>query len=157
MSLGIKHLIECHCYLAIYKSKKDLLNHKFPVYSKIDSTGTIITRLAKCNNCDALHNVVGVGKSEIIPGKDEAKNVLSIDDICLMLPKKLSNILNESITDISNYEHALDIIENRRWGESLIVKREIIKETEQVKVLTINSENNYKVSIENINNIIRKE
>ena len=154
MSSGIKHLVECHCYLAIYKSKKDLLNHKFPVYSKIDNQGSILPRLAKCNNCEALHNVIGVGKSEIVPGKDEIENVLSKADICLMLPQKLSNILNQSITDISNYEHALDIIENHRWGESIVIKREIIKETEQVKIITINGENNFKVSIESINNII---
>ena len=156
MSLpGIKHLIECHCYLAIYKNQKDYLNHKFPVYSKVDEYNQIIPRLAKCNNCDALHNIIDVGISEIVPGKDDIKNVLTIEDMCLMLPKELSNILNSNTTDISNYEHALDIIENKRWGEFLILKREIVNETEQIKVLTINNTNRFKISIEKINNIIK--
>ena len=49
---GIKHLIECHCVLAIYKKNQKIINHKFPVYSKIDEKGAVIPKLSKCNNCD---------------------------------------------------------------------------------------------------------
>ena len=33
---GIKHLIECHCYLKIYKKENTFINHKFLVYSKVN-------------------------------------------------------------------------------------------------------------------------
>ena len=33
---GIKHLIECHCSLIIFKNNDKQIYHKFPVYSIID-------------------------------------------------------------------------------------------------------------------------
>ena len=68
---GLKHLIECHCYLKIYKKDIKNINHKFPVYSKFDLDGLIVPELFKCNNCDALHWVYDVCKSELRPGKDQ--------------------------------------------------------------------------------------
>ena len=68
---GIKHLIECHCYLAIYKKQINPVNHKFPVYSKIDDNGNVIKKNVKCNNCDAFHLVYDLCKSEIKAGKEK--------------------------------------------------------------------------------------
>ena len=43
---GIKHLIECHCVLAIFKSKEEkIIFHKFPTYSKIDENEKVIPKL----------------------------------------------------------------------------------------------------------------
>ena len=67
---GIKHLIQCFCKLKILE--KTNFNHKFPVYSKIDeSSGKIIKKNVKCNNCEAYHEVYEIGKSNIIPGKEQ--------------------------------------------------------------------------------------
>ena len=30
---GVKHLIECHCKLRLYRDNKKNIYHKFPVYS----------------------------------------------------------------------------------------------------------------------------
>jgi len=151
--MGIKHLIECHCYLAIYKNSKKIINHRFPVYSKIDEFGSVIPKITKCNNCEAIHYVENVGKSELRPGKDQTSIILTKKEIASMLPLKIRNILDESISDISNYEHALDIIECQRWGEPIVIKRDIIGDVEQVKIMTILSKENIKISSEKINNL----
>ena len=63
--LGIKHLVNCHCYLKIYQKNENIIYHKFPVYSKIDENGNIIPKNVKCNNCNAFHKVYEIQKSEI--------------------------------------------------------------------------------------------
>jgi len=150
---GIKHLVECHCYLAIYKNNKKIINHRFPVYSKIDEFGNIIPKIVKCNNCEAFHHVIDVNKTELKAGKDQSTIVLNKQEIATMLPDRIRNILDETDSDISNYEHALDIIEERRWGEPIVIKREIIGEIEQVKIIEILGKENIKIFVERINNL----
>lgn len=154
---GIKHLIECHCYLAIFKNSKKMINHKFPVYSKLDDYNNLIPKLVKCNNCEALHYVSSIGTSELRPGKDQSDVLLKKEDIALMLPEKVRNILISVDSDISNYEHALDIIEDKNWNIPIVIKRDVIDEIEQVKIMTITDKNNVTISVEKINNLAIKE
>ena len=154
---GIKHLIDCHCYLAIYRKNKKLINHKFPVYSSIDEAGKVIPRYAKCNNCDTLHYVNDICKSEIRGGKDQTEIVISIDDISNILPVNLCNILRSHNCDISDWEHVLDIIDSKRWGSYIVIKRDIIKEVQHVKILKLLSRDSFKISVESINNIIMSD
>ena len=109
---GIKHLVECHCFLKIFEKTEKKINHKFPVYSKFDNNKNIIPKLAKCNNCESLHYVTDICKSELRPGKEDISSTISIDDIVLMLPSKISEILIKNRADIADFEHALDIIDN---------------------------------------------
>ena len=81
---GIKHLIECHCYLAIYKKHHNPVNHKFPVYSKVDEDGVVVKKNVKCNNCDAFHFVYDLCKSEIKAGKDQSNLIITKDDLSTM-------------------------------------------------------------------------
>lgn len=144
---GIKHLIECHCYLAIYKKNSKMINHKFPVYSKIDEDGKVIPKNVKCNNCEALHYIVDVCKSELKAGKDQSSIVITVDDLKTMLPQNISNFLISNEVDISTWEHIKDIIDERRWGEPVIIKRDIIDEKQQVKYVTLDSNLNIKIEI----------
>ena len=104
---GLKHLIECHCYLAIYKSSQKIVNHKFPVYSKIDEIGNVIPKLVKCNNCEAVHYVDKICRSELRPGKDQTLAIMSIEDIVLSMPNKISNYLITNNCDISVCQSSL--------------------------------------------------
>ena len=151
---GIKHLIECHCVLAIYKSNQKILNHKFPVYSKIDENGKVIEKIVKCNNCDTLHVVKDICRSEIRGGKDQTEVLISKEEIGFMLSDKINRLLSKVDADISTWEHVLDIVEESRWGETVVIKRDIIGETEQVKLLTVLSEDKIKITNETINDII---
>ena len=151
---GIKHLIECHCVLKIYKGQKNIQNHKFPVYSKIDRNGKIVPRLVKCNNCESLHFVNDLCKSELKGGKDQSLVTITIDEIMLSLPDRLNQILSKLDCDISIWEHCLDVIEEERWNETIVLKRDIVDENQQVKILKILSENKFKIENASINNTI---
>ena len=151
---GIKHLIECHCVLRIFNHDDQVYNHKFPVYSKLDDTGKIIPKLSKCNNCQSLHYVHDYCTSDLRGGKDESMITLSIDDIALSLPDKLVNTLVKVDSDISTWEHCLDIIEEKRWGEHVVLSRDIINENEHVKILLINNENQFKIENKVINTLL---
>jgi len=153
MKTGIKHLIECHCTLKIYQKLEKTVYHKFPVYSKYNlETGTIVEKIAQCNNCKTLHKVYDICKSEIVPGgKDVAKTMLTKEDISIQLPDKLSNFLNGQDCDISTFEHVLDIIDNENWDDKVVLTREIIDGRLHVKILSLLNENRFKIKKEIIN------
>ena len=90
--IGQKHLIECHCYLKIFSNEEKKVNHKFSVYSKFDNDGKVIPKLQKCNNCDTLHYVYDICKSELRGGKDETSVTVDLEEMTLMLPERLSTI-----------------------------------------------------------------
>ena len=121
-----------------YRKNKNMVNHKFPVYSKIGENGALIPKLVKCNNCDALHYVNKVGQSEIRGGKDQTEVVIKKEDIALMIPPALNNVLSNYDCDISSWEHAHDIMTEQRWGEIVVLKRDIIDENQQVKIVGLN-------------------
>ena len=151
---GFKHLIECHCYLSIFKKKEKIINHRFPVYSRVNEMGILEKKIVKCNNCEACHNIIGYGKSEIIPGKDDSNIVVTIDDIKNMIPKNISDVLVNYKSDISNWEHVLDIISDGRWQEPIVLKREIISDITQVKVMIINKDMSINIVNEKIENVL---
>ena len=150
---GIKHLIECHCYLAIFSKNKNQINHKFPVYSRLDEFENIVPKLVLCNNCEALHYVFDVNKSELRPGKDQSRSVLTIDELSNMIPDKILSSLQSNDADISSYDHAIDIIENRIWGDPIVLKREVINGELHVKIMKILSKDRVKISNEKIENV----
>jgi hypothetical protein len=151
---GIKHLIECHCFLKIFDKGEKKINHKFPVYSKFDENDNVVPKLVKCNNCESLHYVYDVFKSELRPGKEDITSILNIEDIVQMLPDKISTVLTSNRADIADYEHALDIVENQLWGSMIVLKRSIVGESENVKVLQIDSESKIKILNKEINTIV---
>jgi hypothetical protein len=151
---GIKHLIECHCFLKIFDKGEKKINHKFPVYSKFDENDNVVPKLVKCNNCESLHYVYDVFKSELRPGKEDITSILNIEDIVQMLPEKISTVLTSNRADIADYEHALDIVENQLWGSMIVLKRSIVGESENVKVLQIESESKIKILNKEINTIV---
>lgn len=151
---GVKHLINCHCILAIFKNNQKIINHRFPVYSKVDETGKPFEKIVKCNNCDTLHLIKGICQSEILPGKDQTQVVMTKEEIGFMLSEKINNILNKVDADISTWEHVLDIVEEKRWGECVVIKRDIIDEKQQIKIVQFISEDKIKIMNETINDTI---
>ena len=151
---GIKHLIECHCKLQIYKNNVKIIYHKFPVYSKLDKDNKIIPKFVKCNNCEAMHKVINVGISEIAAGKDQSSFSLTKEDISYSLSDTMVDVLVKHDSDISNYEHVKDIIDEKRWNEIVVLKREIINEETVVKYLTITGKSSFKINSETIKDTI---
>jgi hypothetical protein len=98
--------------------------HKFVAFSVLDEDGNVLPKMAQCNNCGAIHKVVDICVSEIAPGKDEAKSVLTKSDISRSLPEQLAGLLEEYQLDVADYEYAKFIIENERWGSMIILSKE---------------------------------
>jgi hypothetical protein len=151
---GIKHLVECHCYLKIFGKNEIKTNHKFPVYSKLDENDNVIPKLQNCNNCESLHYVYDICKSELRPGKEDVGTKLDKEDFIMMLPDKVANILIKNRCDISDFEHALDIIEEKSWGSYIVIKRDIVGEEQQVKALLFKDENTIKIINKEIKSLV---
>jgi len=101
-----------------------------------------------------MHRVYSFGKSEVIPGKDDSNIVASLEDLKYSLPENICRIFENHNVDTSTFEHAIDIIEEKRWGEPIVLKREIVNSYTQVKVLVINEDKSFKILNEKIENIL---
>lgn len=143
--IGFKHLIECHCVLRIYKDHDPVIYHKFAVYNKIDDKGKIIPKFANCNNCGLTHYVYEICKSEFKTGKEDLSSVRNINDLKLSLPDKLVKILEEYNCAIDVYELVEDVIDQSFFPYELLIKREIIDDDHHVKVLSILSNDRFKI------------
>ena len=145
MSEGVKHLIECHCILPQYRNKKERKFHKFIVFSIVDDSNTVIPKFSQCNNCGVVHKVYDLCKSEIMTGKEEIKAVTSIDDIKLLIPSSISNVLENYQVDLPTWEHAKWILDNKKWGSFIVLEKETIKDEIQGKMLLINDKDNLSI------------
>ena len=84
-------------------------------------------------------------KSEIRGGKDQSELTLTIEDLSLSIPERLANALIKIQTDISNWEHIVDIFDEERWGEEVVLRREIIDQKQHLKTVVITSNNMFKI------------
>jgi len=120
--------------------------HKFPVYSKLNEDGKVISKIVQCNNCNVIHKVNDLCRSEILGGKDELIINLSLDDLSIQLPQRLANILIKNNCNRATFEHAIDVIEEERWGEAIILSRQIIDDKQHIKMIEILSIDRYKLN-----------
>ena len=141
---GVKHLIECHCILPQYKKRDPPLYHKFLVYSKIDN-GLISEKYSQCNNCGAIHRVYDMCRSEIVVGKEDLNTGLSISDMSMQISDRLSTLLSNHNCDYATWEHVIDIIDEERWGEPVVIKRDIIDDKIVVKILSLQENEKIKI------------
>tara|TARA_Y100000287_G_C14147441_1_gene317891 strand:- start:171 stop:629 length:459 start_codon:yes stop_codon:yes gene_type:complete len=139
-----KHLIECHCVLPQFRQVKDAPYHQFIVFSILDEGGTVIPKHAKCNNCGVIHNVVDIQKSEVLPGKEEG-GVIEKEDIKLMLPESIVNILESYDCEVYNWEHALFITQNKLWDSNIILTRKEENGEAYGKILKFKGPSNYSI------------
>ena len=107
---GLKHLVQCHCILPQYRKMKDPVFHKFVVFSTIDNNDNVEPKNVQCNNCGVIHKVFDICKSEILHSKEDLKTLISKKDIQMMLPNKLSEILDSYDVDLPTWEQAHFII-----------------------------------------------
>jgi len=142
---GIKHLIECHCILPQYKNKENPLYHKFVAFSVIDESDTVLATYAQCNNCDTIHKIYDICKSEIIAGKDESAAVEQINDIQISLPSSLFELFENYQLEISDYQYARFVLENKLWDSTIILSSENEDETKSGKLLRFVAEDQFRV------------
>ena len=125
----IKHLVECQCTLPIFKNKTKPVYHKIPVFSKIKENDEIEEKYIICENCDIVHNVHEVFKSEIKWGIEGLKSlVVTKDDIKFNLEslghERLVNILERNQLHISDWEIVEFLLENEASGSVILERNE---------------------------------
>ena len=130
MTEHIKHLIECQCTLNIFKNKTKTVFHQFKVFSEIDENDKFKEKYVMCNNCDILHRVFEVCKSEIKWGNENLKSLVTTkEDIKFNLEsknqEKLVLELEKNNIDLCEWEYAEYLIENNKEGQIILNKNEI--------------------------------
>ena len=121
---GTKHLIECRCILPTFSKSNNPPLHKFVVFSIVDDNDNPIEKYSQCNNCGIIHKITGFCTSEILHSQEEAKNILTIEDISLSLAPDVREILKSYNTDLATYEHVQFMIATERVGEFIVLDSE---------------------------------
>jgi myosin-crossreactive antigen len=144
MVTGLKHLITCRCILQQFKRQQNPPSHQFVVFSIIDDD-VVEQKFVTCNNCGIVHRVTEINKSEIVQGREEMKSIVTIDDIKLSLPARLSDLLESNNADIATWEYVQYIYENKQWGNFVVLTMDEESGTRQGKYVRILGENMFKV------------
>lgn len=150
--LGQKHLIKCRCVLPQLKEKA--IAHQFLTFSEIEN-GEVKTKYAQCNNCGVIHKVIDICKSEIMNGKEAMSSIIRIEDIRSSLDSKLIAILDRHNCDLPTWEHAQFILENKRWGDFVVLTSDSEEDSKITKYVRIISEGIYKVDTHTRQDVIK--
>lgn len=119
----IKHLIECRCSLAQFRSLDNPPSHKFIVFSELDENADVKPSYAQCNNCGIIHKIVETGQSVTLK-KEEMRSLETIGDIKNDLPEWLGNLLEQYKCELHIYQEARFIISRGLWGRFVVLSRE---------------------------------
>jgi hypothetical protein len=148
--IGLKHIVTCRCILPQFKK----LNkpHRFIVFSIIEND-IVQEKYVKCNNCDIIHKVYDICKSQIM-NRDDFPGLLSIDDIKLQIPTNISDILEKNKCDLPTYENVKFIIENQQWGHFCVLNSENIDGVNIGKYIQIFGKDIFKIESFSNNEVI---
>ena len=137
-----KHLIECHCILPQYRKSPTPVFHKFIVFSEMEND-VVSPTYVLCNNCNAVHKVYDLCKSEIIAGRDELRTMTTIEEVKLGMSSDIVGLLEAYECDLPTWQHVKFSINNKCVGEKIILTRDTIEEETQGKVLTIKEDGTF--------------
>lgn len=145
-NFGQKHLIKCRCVLPQLKNSKDPTKkqHKFVVFSEVVDD-VVKQKYAQCNNCGLIHKIIDICTSEIMPGKEEMNSIITIEDIKSSLNQTLVSILERHNCDLATWEQSQFIVENKRWGDVVVLTNDFENETRLIKYLRILGDTLFKV------------
>lgn len=143
---GTKHLISCRCILPQFKRKPNPPVHQFVVFSILDDDDNIVgTKFVQCNNCRIIHKVTDICKSEILVNQEYMRSVTTKEEIKLSLPERLVAVLDSNQADLASYEAVQFILENKNWGEHVVLSSDEESGVRYIKYVRILSENLFKI------------
>ena len=154
---GFKHLIQCHCILPQYRNRPDPVFHQFVVFSTIDDSDTVLPKYVQCNNCNVVHKVYDLCKSEIIAGRDELNSVSTIDDVIYTIPEDIRGVLESYSVDLPTWEHAQFVLQNKVWGTAVILTKDVLEDETQGKILMIEGPGKFNIETFIVENYINGE
>ena len=144
--------MQCHCVLPQFRGSDPPVFHKFVVFSVINDEDAVVEKVAKCPNCDALHRVTEVGKSEIAHGKEGSSSVIDVEDIKSQLPTGIASILDRHKVDEATYEQALFYVNTYNSDDPIVLAKERIEDKVSVKAMWIRPDRSLKIET-----IVRQE
>ena len=142
---GIKHLIECQCILPQYKKREDPPFHRFVVFSMVEDSGAVVEKYSQCNNCGIVHRVFDICKSDISVGTESLNSMISKEDLKLMLPTNITEILDSYNCEVYDWEYAHFLINENKVGGRIIISREEIDGKAQGKMLVYKGSNSFTI------------
>lgn len=145
MPKGQKHLVPCRCVLSQLKHLAEPPRHHFIVFSVIDDNDAVIPKFVQCNNCGLVHKVIDICKSEITQGRDSMSSIVSKEDLKTSMPKNLSDLLEVNNADLPTWEMAQFILENKFWGDFVVLTSDYEGGARQGKYVRILGETMFKV------------
>lgn len=154
---GFKHLVQCHCILPQYRNRPDPVFHQFVVFSTIDDSDTVAPKYVQCNNCNVVHKVYDLCKSEIIAGRDELNSVNTIDDVIYTIPEDIRIVLQSYNVDLPTWEHTQFVLHNEAWGTQVILTKDVLEDETQGKLLMIEGPKKFKIETFIMENYISGE
>lgn len=144
MLKGVKHLVQCRCILPTMKNRPDPPLHQFIVFS-IEENGKILEKLVTCNNCGIVHEVYELCKSNIMSGVEGTKSSVTLEDISIMLPESVRNLLQGYEKELPDYEHIHFMIEENMVGDFVILSQEFNDGRRSGKVLKYKGKGKFEI------------
>lgn len=147
MSVGFKHLIRCRCVLPQFRSQQDPPFHHFVVFSVMDDSEAVQPKIVQCNNCGILHKVTDLCRSEFILDKESSTTLVTLADVKSTLSAGLVGALEVADVDLATWEAVKFVVDNKRWGEHVVLSVESTSGTRQGKYVRILSESLFKIEV----------
>tara|TARA_Y100000034_G_C6729567_1_gene323151 strand:+ start:203 stop:550 length:348 start_codon:yes stop_codon:yes gene_type:complete len=106
----------------------------------------MVPKYIACNNCGVTHKVIDVCKTEIITNRDdEIMSQVTKEDLKYSMPSSLYELLESYSRGVHDFEHAQFIIDNERWEEFIVLKREEVEDSIQGKLVRFKSADKFVV------------
>lgn len=116
----------------------------FAVFSVVEDDGEFRVRFAQCNNCGIIHRVTEFNRSVVV-SREAMGSLVSIDDVRASLPARLADLLEANNVDLATWEMASFIVENKRWGDFVVLAADEESGLRQGKYVRILGEALFKV------------
>jgi len=133
---GFKHMVKCRCVLPQLRNRPDPPNHQFQVFSVVETDGAVRPKIVRCSGCGILHRVKELCTSTIME-RDEGAGIMSIDDLRDGFDPKLAALLDREGADLATWEAVSFIIEEGRWGDTVVLSSERVEGSRQGKYLRV--------------------
>lgn len=144
------HLVECQCTLQIFKNKTKPIYHNIPVFSLIEDN-EFQESYVICDNCNVVHHVKEVSKSEIKWGFEGLESLAKTkEDIKFNLESlgfdRLVHVLEKEDLPVAKWEKVEYSLENK-LEENIVLQKTDHDNNTVLKVLEI-KDNNFKIKKE---------
>ena len=88
-----------------------------------------------CNNCGVVHRVYDLCRSEILNNVEGTRSSITVEDISLMIPESVLNLLKTYEKELPDYEHVKFMLDENKVGDFIVLSQELNDGRKSGKVL----------------------